>query len=109
MAYFGGGSPQDGPIGLSGAKQREGLFQTFEDASSTGDLEITEELMREARKWHLQRRLRASREQHSGTRPLVDSRKTGTGVIEIERPRQSIRALALGLSGRRNSYGSTSH
>ncbi len=32
----------------------------------------------------LQRRLRANREQHLGTRPQVDRRRTGTGVIEMK-------------------------
>jgi hypothetical protein len=81
-----------------------------------------EELRREARKWHLQRRLRASREQRPGTRPRVDRRRTGTGVTEMkqggahmtlelrkERPVRSIKALAFGLLGRlRTSYGGTS-
>lgn len=71
-----------------------------------------EELRREARKRHLQRRLRANREQRPGTRPRVD-RRTGTGVIEMkqqgahmtlelrkERPVRSMKALALGLLGR---------
>ena len=81
-----------------------------------------EELIHEARKWHLQRRLRANREQPPGTRPQVDSRSTATGVIDKEqergahmtlhlskdRPAWSMTALALGLLGRRrNSYGST--
>ena len=43
-----------------------------------------EELMHEARKWHLQRRLQANREQPLGTRPPVDSRSTATGVIDME-------------------------
>src|SRR3712207_7099950 len=81
-----------------------------------------EELMHEARKWHLQRRLRANREQPLGTRPPVDSRSTATGVIDREqergahmrlqpskdRPAWSMKALALGLLGRRkNSFSST--
>src|SRR3712207_4558433 len=81
-----------------------------------------EELMHEARKWHLRRRLRANREQPLGTRPQVDSRSTATGVIDVEqergahktlhlrkeRPVPSIRSLALGLLGRwRNSLPST--
>lgn len=81
-----------------------------------------EELTQEARKWHLQRRLRANREQPLGTRPQVDSRSTATGVIDMEqdrgahmtlqlskdRPAWSMKALALGLLGRRrNSYGNT--
>ncbi len=81
-----------------------------------------EELMHEARKWHLQRRLRANREQPPGTRPQVESRSAATGVIDMEqergahvtlqlskeRPAWSMKALALGLLGRRrNSYGST--
>jgi uncharacterized membrane-anchored protein len=82
-----------------------------------------EELRREARKWHLQRMLRATREQRLGTLPHVDRRRTGTGAIEMkqervahmtlelsnERPAWSMKALALGLLGRRrNSYGSPS-
>ena len=78
-----------------------------------------EELMHEARQWHLHRRLRANREQRLGTRPQVERSRTGTGVIETkqkggahmtfqlrkERPAQSMKALALGLLGRqRNSY-----
>ena len=81
-----------------------------------------EELMHEARKRHLQRRLRANREQPLGTRSQVDSRSTATGVIDVEQERgahktlrlrkerqvPSIRALALGLLGRwRNSLSST--
>ena len=80
-----------------------------------------EELMREARKWHLHRRLRANREQRLGTRPQVERSRTGTGVIETklkggahmtfqlrkERPAQSMKALSLALLGRRrNSYRS---
>ena len=60
-----------------------------------------EELMHEARRWHLQGRLRASRKESLGTRPRVDNTTTGTGVIHLK-------ALALNLLGlRRNSYGST--
>ena len=81
-----------------------------------------EELMQEARKWHLQKRLRENREHRPGTRPRADRRRTGTGVTEMkqkggahislqsrkERPARSMKALALGLLGRRrNSYGST--
>lgn len=69
-----------------------------------------EELMREARKWHLQSRLRTNREQNPGTRPRADRTGTHTAVIELskERPVRSMRALALGLLGRqKNSYGST--
>ncbi len=81
-----------------------------------------EALMHEARKWHLQRRLRANREQGLGTRPQVDGSRTGTGVIAVkqeraahmtlqprkERPTWSTKALALSLLGqRRNSHGST--
>ena len=77
-----------------------------------------EELMHEARKWHLQRRLRANREQRLGTRPQVERGRTGTGVIETKlkggahvtlqlrkvRLAQSMKALALALLGRqRNS------
>ena len=82
-----------------------------------------EELMREVRKWHLQRRLRANRELRPGTRPRADGRRTSTGAIEKkqqgatrltlemkkERPVRSMKALALGLlERRRNSYGGTS-
>ena len=42
-----------------------------------------EELMHEARKWHLQRSLRANREQSLGTRPQVDSSPRATGVIDM--------------------------
>ncbi len=81
-----------------------------------------EELMHEARKWHLQRRLRANREQSLDTRPQVDSSPTAIGVIETQqeraahmklqpskdKPAWSMKALALSLLGlRRNSYGST--
>ena len=81
-----------------------------------------EELVHEARKWHLQRRLRANREQSLDTRPQVDSRKTDTGVIETkqeraahmklqlskDKPAWGMKALALSLLGlRSNSYGST--
>lgn len=81
-----------------------------------------EELMHEARKWHLQRSLRANREQRLGARPQVDSRSTGTGVIEmkqepaahmklqlsIDRPAWGMKALALSFLGRwRTSYGDT--
>ncbi len=82
-----------------------------------------EELMQEARRWHLQRRLRENRERRPGTRPQIDSRGTSNGVIETkqkggahmtlqlrkERTVRSMKALALGMLGRRrNSYGSTS-
>ncbi len=81
-----------------------------------------QELMHEARRWHLQRRLRANREQSLDTRPQVDGRKTATGVIETkqeraahlklqlsnDKPAWGMKALALSLLGlRRNSYGST--
>ena len=81
-----------------------------------------DELMHEVREWHLQRSLRANREQRLGTRPQAASRRTGTGAIEMkqnegahmtlqlrrERPVRSMKALALGLLGRRkNSYGAT--
>jgi hypothetical protein len=76
-----------------------------------------EELMHEARKWHLQRRLRADREQRLGTRPQVDSRTTATGVIETKQERAAhmklqlrkertawgMKALAVGLLGRRKN------
>ena len=82
-----------------------------------------EELVREAQKWHLQRSLRANREQHPGTRLQAERSSTGTGAIETKqkggahmtfqlrkgRPAQSLKILALGLLGRRrNSYGGTS-
>jgi hypothetical protein len=85
--------------------------------------EHNEELMRDAQRWYLQRRLRENREQHLGTRPQIDSSRPGTGVIGVkqeraalmtldarqERPARSVKTLALGLLGlRRNSYGSTS-
>jgi hypothetical protein len=81
-----------------------------------------EELMHEAREWHLQRSLRANREQRLGTHPQVHSSRTGTGVIEMnqeetahttlqlskDRPVRSMKVLALGLlRGRSSSYGST--
>src|SRR3712207_2701798 len=81
-----------------------------------------EELMHEARKWHLQKRLRANHEQPLGTRPQVESRSTATGVIGMEQergahltfqpskdsPAWGMKALALGLLGRRrNSFGTT--
>jgi hypothetical protein len=73
-----------------------------------------EELMNETRKWHLQRRLRANREQSIGTRPQVDSGPTAIGVIESQqeraehmklqlrkvRPVKSMKVLALSLLGR---------
>jgi hypothetical protein len=95
----------------------------FMDLDTSLVRQHNEELMHEARKWHLQRRLRANRENRLGTRPQVDSRRTGTGVSEIkqeggahmrlqlrkERPVRSMKTLALGLLGRRrNSCGSTS-
>jgi len=82
-----------------------------------------QELTQEARKWHLQRSLRENREQGLGTRQQVDSRRTSPTVIEMEqkrgahvtlqlrneRPVRSMKALALGMLGRRrNPYGSTS-
>jgi hypothetical protein len=96
--------------------------QLFMDLDRSLVLQHNEELMHEARKWHLQRRLRANREHRLGTRPQVDSRRTGTGVIEMKqkggahtklqlrkvRPVRSMKTLALGLLGRRrNSCGST--
>ena len=54
-----------------------------------------EELMHEARKWHLQRSVRANREQPLGTRPHVDSRTTATGVIEIMQERGAPMKLQL--------------
>jgi hypothetical protein len=81
-----------------------------------------QELVHEARKRHLQRRLRANRKQSLGTRPQAESSPTATGVIEInqqraalmklqpgnERPAWSMRALALRLLGQRtSSYGNT--
>jgi hypothetical protein len=81
-----------------------------------------QELVHEARKRHLQRRLRANRKQSLGTRPQADSSPTATGVIETkqlraafmklqpgnERPAWSMNALALRLLGqRRSSYGKT--
>jgi hypothetical protein len=80
-----------------------------------------EELMHEVRKWHLQRRLRANREQRLGIRPQIERRRTGTGMVEMKhnggahltlqlrkvRLAQSMKALALALLGRRrNSYRS---
>jgi hypothetical protein len=73
-----------------------------------------EELMHEARKWHLQRRLRANREQSIGTHPQVDSGPTAIGVIESQqeraehmklqlrdvKPVKSMKVLALSLLGR---------
>ena len=73
-----------------------------------------EELMHEARKWHLQRRLRANREQSIGTRPQVDSDPTAIGVIKSQqeraehmklqlrdvKPVKSMKVLALSLLGR---------
>jgi hypothetical protein len=85
-----------------------------------------EELLHEARKWHLQRSLRANRQQSLDTRPQVDSSRTGsrtgTGVIETkheraahmrlqlskDRPAWGMKALALSLLGlRRTSHGDT--
>jgi hypothetical protein len=81
-----------------------------------------EELMHEARKWHLQKRLRANREQSLGMRPQVDGSRTGTAVFETKQAREtlmrfklgrqrtarSMKTLALNLLGlRRNWYGST--
>ena len=76
-----------------------------------------EGLMHEAREWHLQRSLRANREQSLGTRSQVDSGTTATGVIDVkqkraahmklqlrkERPAWGMKALALSLLGQRRS------
>jgi hypothetical protein len=76
-----------------------------------------QELVHEAQRWHLQRNLRANREQSLGTRPHVDSSPTATGVIDVkqqrgalivlkprkERAAWSMKALALSLLGHRRS------
>jgi hypothetical protein len=76
-----------------------------------------EGLMHEAREWHLQRSLRANREQSLGTRPRVESSRTSTGVVEMEqgpaaltklqltkeRAAWGMKALALSLLGQRRS------
>jgi hypothetical protein len=59
-----------------------------------------EELRREARKWHLQRMLRATRERRLGTRPQVDSRRTGTGAIEMKQERGAHMTLELSNESR---------
>ena len=78
-----------------------------------------EELIHGARKWHLQRRLRANREQSIGTPTQVDSRSAAIEVkqqraphIKLQlrkvRPVWSMKSLALSLLGqRRSSYGHT--
>ena len=60
-----------------------------------------DELMHEVREWHLQRSLRANREQRLGTRPQVASRRTGAGAIEMKQKGGAPRKLSgLGKEGR---------